>query len=117
VTPNLLQSEASSFNTNLTDRRVSAINLDQLHIESMTSKAAISPGRDSSESDPPLPAGKLTMRAFAVCDCTSPDSVGGEADIDPQEEHIMLDGKLISIKELPENVSIIQGKGEFLGGE
>ncbi|KAI1368996.1 kinase-like domain-containing protein [Xylaria arbuscula] len=64
----------------------------------MTSKAAISPGRASSESGPLLPTGKLTMR------------------INPQEEHLIFNGKPISVKELEKNANIIQGKGEFLGG-
>ncbi|KAI1306958.1 kinase-like domain-containing protein [Xylaria venustula] len=69
----------------------------------MTSKAAISPGRASSESGPPLPT-------------RNPDGPGGETGISPQEEHLTFNGKPISVKELERNANIIQGKGEFLGG-
>ncbi|KAI3396846.1 hypothetical protein diail_11618 [Diaporthe ilicicola] len=44
------------------------------------------------------------MRTFAACD------LGGKADIDCDKDH------LISAKELEENVNIIEGKGDFLGG-
>ncbi|KAI0403511.1 kinase-like domain-containing protein [Xylaria palmicola] len=74
----------------------------------MTSNAAISPGRASSESGPPSPTGK---------DHTSPDGPSCEAGINPQEEHIIINGKPISLKELKKNANVIQGKGEFLGGE
>ena len=82
----------------------------------MTLKAAISPGRASSESGPPLPTGKLAMRAFVACDHTSLDGPSGEAGINPQEEHLIFNGKPVSVKELKKNANIIQGKGEFLGG-
>ncbi|KAI0430761.1 hypothetical protein F5Y09DRAFT_355740 [Xylaria sp. FL1042] len=69
---------------------------DQLHIESMTSKAATSPGR---------------------ADHTCPDGSGGEAGINPQEERLIFNGKPISVEELQRNANMIEGKGEFLGGD
>ncbi|KAI0529775.1 kinase-like domain-containing protein [Xylaria digitata] len=82
----------------------------------MTSNAEISPGRASSESSLPLPTGKLTTHAFIACDQTSPDSPGGEAGINPQEEHLIINGKPVSFKDLEKNANIIEAKGEFLGG-
>ncbi|KAI1349184.1 kinase-like domain-containing protein [Xylaria sp. FL0043] len=82
----------------------------------MASKTAISPDRASSESEPPMPTCKLTMRASIACNHTSSDGPGGEAGANPQEEQLTFDGKLFSVMELKKNANIIQGKGEFLGG-
>ncbi|KAH8156786.1 hypothetical protein CIB48_g11461 [Xylaria polymorpha] len=82
----------------------------------MTSKAAISPGRASSESGPPLPAGKLTMRAFVACDHTSPDGPGGKAGINPQEEHLILNGKPVSVKELKKMPILYRERASSWGG-
>lgn len=70
----------------------------------MASKADVSPGIASSESNPPDATSKLTMPASAACD------TDGKVDIDHQDDH------LIYTKELEQTVNIIEGKGEFLGG-
>ncbi|KAI1506700.1 kinase-like domain-containing protein [Biscogniauxia marginata] len=54
------------------------------------------------------------MCAFVARD-HSPDGLGGEAGINPQEEHLVFNGKPVSVKELEEKLNIIQGKGYLLG--
>ncbi|KAJ8120701.1 hypothetical protein ONZ43_g2655 [Nemania bipapillata] len=54
-----------------------------------------------------------------ACGHTDPDGLGGEAGIHPQEGHLIFDGEPISIKEpeeLEEDINVIAGKGEFIGG-
>ncbi|KAI1271627.1 kinase-like domain-containing protein [Xylaria sp. FL0933] len=77
---------------------------------------AISLGRYFPESGPPSATGKLTMSAFEACDRTRLDGADREAGTSSEEEHLILNGKPVSVEELKKNANIIQGKGEFLGG-